>query len=79
MKIKPDKFERGPGSPRRSESGMATVVFIGLLAIMMILVMAESRALFTLHREVKLLEQQQLKRLNPPLTNPVSTATVERP
>jgi hypothetical protein len=43
---------------------MATVVFIALLAIMLILVMAESRSLFNLHREVKLLERQQIKRLN---------------
>jgi len=49
---------------RRNESGMATVVFVALLAIMMILVMAESRALYHLHREAKFLEQQQIKRLN---------------
>jgi hypothetical protein len=49
---------------RKDERGMATVVFIALLAIMMILVTAESRALFNLHREVKLLEQQQIKRLD---------------
>ena len=49
---------------RTDECGMATVVFIALLAIMMILVTAESRALFHLHQEVKLLEQQQIKRLN---------------
>jgi len=54
---------------------MITVVFIALLAIMLILVMAESRALIQLHRELKLLEQQQIKRLNPPPTNTVSTAT----
>ncbi len=61
------------------EQGMATVVFIALLAIMMILVTAESRALLHLHREVKLLEQQQIKRLNAPATNTVSTATPARP
>ena len=61
------------------EQGMATVVFIALLAIMMILVTAESRALFHLHREVKFLEQQQIKRLNAPATNLVSTATSARP
>ena len=49
---------------RRHESGMVTMVFIGLLAIMMILVTAESRALYQLHRETKFLEQQQIKRLN---------------
>ncbi len=52
---------------------MATVVFIALLAIMMILVTAESRALFHLHREVKFLEQQQIKRLDHSTTNAVAT------
>jgi len=80
MKIQPDNFERGPGATnpaREGERGMATVVFIALLAIMMILVMAESHALFHLHREVKFLEQQQIKRLNTMQTNTVSTATSE--
>ena len=57
---------------RGSERGMVTVIFIALLAIMLILVTAESRALLQLHREVKLLEQQQLKRLNAPSTNTVA-------
>ena len=56
---------------------MATVLFIALLAIMMILVTAEARALIQLRREVKLLEQQQIKRLNGPLTNAVAIATLE--
>jgi hypothetical protein len=56
----------------RSEHGMATVIFIALLAIMMILVTVESRALFSLHREVKLLEQQQIKRLDNLQTNSVA-------
>jgi hypothetical protein len=57
------------------ESGMVTVIFIALLAIMMILVMVEASSVIRLHREVKLLEQQQIKRLNAPQTNVVSTAT----
>ena len=68
MKIQREHFSR------KDERGMATVVFIALLAIMMILVTAESRALFRLHREVKLLERQQLKRLNSAQTNMISTA-----
>ena len=67
MKIQREHFVRG------SERGMATVLFIALLAIMLMLVAAESRALIQLHREVKLLEQQQVKRLNPPATNMIST------
>ena len=60
---------------RRSESGMATVLFIALLAIMMVLVMVESRSIIRLHQEVKLLEKQQIKRLNSPATNAVSTVS----
>jgi hypothetical protein len=74
MKIQRDNFERGPGAPKRSESGMATLICVVLLAIMLILVTAESSALFHLHREVKLLEQQQIKRLNASQTNSIGRA-----
>ena len=67
MKIKPDNSERG----------MATVIFIALLAIMLVLVTAESRALFYLHREVKLLEQQQINRLNASQTNSIAVTKPE--
>jgi Tfp pilus assembly protein PilX len=60
----------------RRESGMATLIFIILLTIMMMLTMAELRCVVQLHREVKLLEQQQIKRLNlaaaPAVNKPVS-------
>ena len=59
------------------EGGSITLVFITLLAIMMILVIAESRALIHLRREVKFLEQQQMKRLNPPPTNAVTAAVFD--
>jgi hypothetical protein len=65
-------FQKNPSSlaaPKQSEGGMATMIFIVLLAIMMILVTAESSALFHLHREVRFLEQQQIKRLNASQTN----------
>jgi hypothetical protein len=79
MKIPARKFFRGrqPGSgvPKRSEGGMVTVIFIALLAIMMILVTANSRALLHLRREVKFMEQQQIKRFDASTTNTVSTAT----
>ncbi len=65
MKIQRKHFVRG------SEDGSATVIFIALLAIMLILVMANGKSLFLLHGEVKLLEQQQVKRLNASQTNSV--------
>lgn len=77
MKIErkyPRHKDRWLATPKRSEDGMATVLFIALLAIMMMLVTVESSALFRLHREVKLLEQQQIKRLNGPQTNVVVSA-----
>ncbi len=61
----------------RRDSGMATVLFIALLAIMMILVTAEARALIHLRREVKFMEQQQIKRLNAAPTNAVVAVTTE--
>ncbi len=63
---------------RHSERGMATVIFIALLAIMLMLVTAETSALIRLHREVKLLEQQQIKRLNGVPTNAVSVVQQTR-
>jgi hypothetical protein len=78
MKIPAKNFfqgnQPGRGMSKRSEGGMVTVIFIALLAIMMILVTANSRALFHLRCEVKFMEQQQLKRLNASATNTVSTA-----
>jgi K+ transporter len=64
-------------SRRKNEGGMVTVIFIALLTIMMILVTAESRALYQLHREVKFLEQQQIKRLDQSSTNSVAAASTE--
>ena len=52
--------------------GSVTIIFIALLATMVILVTAESRSLSQLHREVKFLEQQQIKRLNQSQTNAVA-------
>jgi hypothetical protein len=58
MKIQSSHFTR------KRESGLVTFVFVALLAIMMILVTAEMRSLIHLRRETKLLESQQIKRLN---------------
>lgn len=73
MKTQSEHFTGGLVAPKHREGGSITVVFIALLAIMMILVTAESSALFRLHREVKFLEKQQIKRLNGPATNTVTS------
>jgi len=64
----------GAANPARAgERGMATFICIALLAIMLVLVTAESSALFHLHREMKLLEQKQIQRLGASPTNAVVT------
>ena len=59
------------------KAGSATVIFLALLAIMVILVAAESRALTQLRQEEKFLEQQQVKRLNSSPTNAMAPVLLE--
>jgi hypothetical protein len=74
MKLQNEKTQRSQDGKGGKESGfVATVEFIALLAIMAFLVIANARALFHLHKEVRLLEQQQIKRLNMSETNSVAT------
>lgn len=60
----------------KRECGSATLVFTVLLMIMVMLLMANSQALIHLHREIKLLDQQQVKRWAPapvyPATNSIA-------
>ncbi len=64
--------EGGRVASKRSEGGSVTVIFIALLAVMVILVTVNGKALFRLHREVRFIEQQQIKRLNASQTNAVT-------
>ena len=74
--IRKDGKSHSSSAIHRSEHGMATILFIALLAIMMILVMVETSSLIRLRREVNLLEHQQAKRLAGTPTNSVSSATI---
>jgi len=63
--------------PKRSrQNGSVVLVFITLLSIMVILATANSKALFYLHRNIKLVEQRQIERLNTSQTNTVSKAAL---
>jgi hypothetical protein len=63
----------GPTTIQHKEGGfIATVQFIALLSIMMLLATANAMALYHLHRNVRFLEQQQIKRLNASQTNSVA-------
>ena len=69
MKIPAAIFSR----PHR-QSGSAVLIFITLLAIMLMLITANSSAMLHLHRELKLLDQRQIKRLDASQTNAITTA-----
>jgi len=71
------KVSRFNLSRRHRQNGSAVLVFITLLAIMVILTAANSNTLLHLHRELKLLDQRQIKRLNASQTN--ATLIVESP
>lgn len=58
----------------RRQNGSTVLVLITLLAIMVLLAIANSKALFHLHREIKLLESRQVARLNASQTNTVTVA-----
>lgn len=52
---------RNSHKPR--QGGMAVIVMLALLSIMLLYITASIRSLYTLDRELKLLEQHQTRRL----------------
>jgi len=68
------KIPRFNRSRSHRQSGSAVLIFITLLAIMLMLIAANSSALLHLHRELKLLDQRQIKRLDASQTNAITTA-----
>jgi hypothetical protein len=52
--------------PKRRQSGSAVVVVIALLAILLVYVAGNIRTLSNLARELRLLERQQIRRLQTP-------------
>jgi Na+(H+)/acetate symporter ActP len=51
-------------APKSREGGMVTLLFIGLLAIMMVLVATNVRTLVHLRAEENLIEKKQIERLH---------------
>jgi hypothetical protein len=68
------KTSRFKSSRHSRQSGSAVLIFITLLAIMLMLITANSSALLHLHRELKLLDRRQVERLNASQTNTTTTA-----
>ena len=61
----------GVGRPG-GERGSATILVLALVAIMMVFLTANQRVLHSLKREVRLIEQQQLKKFQPPPAKPAA-------
>ena len=70
------KFSRFNPSRHPDQSGSAVLIFITLLAVMLMLITANSSALLHLHRELKLLDQRQVERLNASQTNATAAVTL---
>jgi hypothetical protein len=49
---------------RRREKGLATITMLALLSIVITYLSVNMRSIDHLHRELKVLEQEQIKRLN---------------
>jgi hypothetical protein len=63
------KIPRPNVSRRRRQRGSAVLILLILLLIMVMLAAANSSALLHFHRELKLLDQRQVERLNASQTN----------
>jgi hypothetical protein len=68
------KISRFNFSRCHRQGGSAVLIFITLLAIMLMLITANSSTLLHLHRELKLLDQRQVERLKASQTNIATTA-----
>jgi hypothetical protein len=70
------KLSRYNLSRCRRQSGSVVLFLIALLAIMLMLITANSSTLIHLHRELKLLDQRQVERLNASQTNATTTVVL---
>ena len=72
---------RRVGGPafRRNEQGMAVVIVMTILAILLIFVAGNIRTLHNLNRELKLLEKQQIKRLQAVSRQPSGLSNTNQP
>jgi Na+/melibiose symporter-like transporter len=55
-----------PLKPNRERGFFATIIMIAILGIILIFVAANAKRIYQLDRELKLVEQRQVNRLNPP-------------
>jgi len=68
-------------SRQRRQSGVAIIVILAMLSIMLVYMTANLQSVHHLGRELKLLEQRQVQRLNSrsPATNSVTETSSSKP
>ena len=70
MKLPPNAQLKTRNS--KPKGGSATILVLALVAIMMVFLTTNQRVLSSLKREVRLVEQQQLKKFQPPPAKPAA-------
>ena len=61
-----------PYQTRLGERGSATILVLALVAIMMVFLTANQLVLHNLKRELKIIEQKQIKKFQPPAAKPAA-------
>ncbi len=72
MKLKQTPGEQAKAGPRRGpqpEAGFVTILILALLSIMLILISSNARAISSLQREIKLIDQREKQKFSVPATN----------
>jgi hypothetical protein len=64
---------------RNSEQGSAVILILAFLAIMVLLVAANTKTVNLLRADVRLIDHQQAARLNASVTNQTASATANMP
>jgi hypothetical protein len=75
MNLRSPTFRFQARSLQRSRRGYATVVVLALLGLLLVLVASGTRALNQLKREMRLIEQRQVQRVNAAFNPVVSEST----
>jgi len=58
-----------PNIARRRQHGSALIMMLGLIAMLLVIATANNQSVTWLRRELRIVEQQQLQRLNAGATN----------
>jgi hypothetical protein len=73
------KIDLSATTTRKCQDGIASVIMLILLALVLSFIIANIFTLSELHNNVKRLEKQQIRRINPPATNASTNSASAQP